>query len=405
MVNRKVTYRLYPNETQANALVQMLATHQRVYNAALEERIRVYREEKRSLSFVDQCKALTRWRSTYSSLAAINAQSLQVTLKRLDLAFQSFFRRLKAGQTPGFPRFKPLQRFSGWGYKTHGDGFRYYEGTGHTHGKLRLTGIGTIKIRGKARTLGDIKTSEIIHKSGKWYASITIDCQPKRSSGKKAIGLDWGVESFLTIHTKEGNTKEIDNPRHIKSALPKLKALQQSVSRKTNKNSNHRMKAVKKLGMMHAKIANQRKDFQHQLAAKLVKEHGLIAVEALSVKSMTQSCGRYKRGLNREILSTAPTQFHSLLKSKAEEAGAIFVEIPTRKVKPSQTCYRCGNQVKKSLSERMHHCHCGASCSRDENAARVILNWALSWASGQELAKLGSHRGLMTLNQETPAIP
>jgi putative transposase len=84
---------------------------------------------------------------------------------------------------------------------------------------------------------------------------------------------------------------------------------------------------------------------------------------------------------------------------------ALWVEIPAQKVKPSQTCYQCGKQNKKSLSMRIHQCECGVSCSRNENAARVILNWALSWASGQELAELRSHSGIMTLIQETPAIP
>ena len=405
MMNRKVTYRLYPTKTQANTLSETLAIHQRVYNAALEERIRVYKAEDRSLTFVDQCKALTQWRKAHSSLAVLNAQSLQVTLKRLDLAFQGFYRRLKTKEKAGFPRFKSIQRYRGWGYKTHGDGFRFIEGKNSAHGTIKLSGIGTIKLRGKARTVGTIKTGEILYKSGKWYASITIACEPKRRCGTKAMGLDWGVASFLTTHDSEEKTQTIDNPRHIKSILPALKTLQQAVARKKNKQSHNRKKVIKKLSRLHAQVANRRKNFHHQEAAKIVAENGLIAVEALSVKTMTASGGNYKKGLNREILSTAPSQFHHLLKSKAEEAGALWIEIPTRKVKPSQTCYRCFKQSKKLLSERVHRCDCGVICSRDENAARVILNWALRWVSGQELAELGSHRWLMTLNQETPAIP
>jgi putative transposase len=397
MLKRKVIYRLYPNKTQANRLLEVLAIHQRIYNEALEARINAYRNENRSLSFVDQCKILTEWRK-HPHLAEINAQSLQVTLKRLDLAFQAFFRRVKLGQKPGFPRFKPIQRFSGWGYKTHGDGFRMFAG------KIRLSSIGMISLRGKARVSGDIKTCEIQYKTGKWYASLTIECKPLRTCGTKAVGMDWGVQKILVMRSDD-ETIEIDNPRYLKKALPQIKQLQKSIARKKNKESKHRKKEIAKLSKAHAKTANQRKDFQHQLTAKIIKAHALIAVEALSVKNMTQSGGVYKRGLNREILSTAPTQFHSLLKSKAEEAGALWVEIPTRKVKPSQTCYQCGKQNKKSLSVRIHHCECGVSCSRDENAARVILNWALRWAAGQELAELRSHRCLMASNQETSAIP
>lgn len=390
MVNRKVTYRLYPNLQQAERLLELLAFHQRVYNAALEERIRVYREKNHSLSFADQCKVLTQWRKKYKCLSDINAQSLQVTLKRLDFAFQAFYRRVKACEKPGFPRFKSLQRFSGWGYKSHGDGWRLFAGEGMRHGKLRLSGVGMVSLRGSARTPGEPKTCEIVHKSGKWYLSVTIECGPKRSCGTKAIGFDWGLKQFLVMHDSAGKTEHVDNPRHLKSLLPKLKQLQQSVSRKKNKASKSRKKVMRQLAKQHTQIANRRKDFHHQTAARIVKESSLIAAETLSVKAMTASGGSYKRGLNREILSTAPTQFYSLLKSKAEEAGALWVEIPTRDVKPSQTCYRCKAQKKKALSERWHHCDCGASCDRDENAARVVLNWALDWASGQELAEVRS---------------
>ena len=405
MVNRKVTYRLYLNTQQTERMLELLAFHQRIYNTALEERIRIYKEEKRSLSFSDQCKILTKWRSDNPCLAKINAQSLQVTIKRLDLAFQAFYRRLKTTEKPGFPRFKSLARYPGWGYKSHGDGWRLFSGDKNKHGKLRLSGVGMISMRGVARTIGTPKTCEILRKSDKWYASVTVECQPKRAAGTKAVSFDWGIEKFLVLHDSEGKTEEVDNPRHIKSALPKLKKLQQAVSRKTNKSSKNRKKSVKKLARMHAKIASRRKDFQHQEAARIIKDNGLIAAEVLSVKSMTKKGGMHKRGLNREILSTAPTQFYQLLKSKAEEAGVLWIDIPTREVKPSQTCYQCGIQKKKLLSERWHQCDCGANCSRDENAARVILNWALKWVSGQGLAEMGSRRGFAVLNHETPTIP
>lgn len=404
MMKRKITYRLYPNQQQTTRLFELLGFHQRVYNAALEERIRVYREQGKSYSFADQCKALTVWRQKDSDLKEINAQSLQVTLKRLDLAFQAFFRRVKVGEKPGFPRFKSLQRFSGWGYKTHGDGFRLISNETMKHGELRLTGVGHIKIRGRARTPGEVKTAEILHKAGKWYLSVTVECEPKRCCGKKAIGLDWGLEKFLVTHDSQEKTDLIENPRFVKKLLPTLKTLQQSISRK-KKGGRNRKKAISILSNLHAKIARHRRHFHHELSSQIVKENGVIATEALSVQGMTTKGGANKKGLNREILSTAPTQFHSLLKSKAEEAGAMWIEIPTREVKPSQTCHRCRSQIKKTLSERWHHCDCGASCDRDENAARVILNWALNWASGQELAEVRSRSCFTALKHETHTIP
>ena len=404
-VNRKVTYRLYPDKSQEDALLDLLGLHQRVYNTALEARIKCYKESARSISFVDQCRDLTQWRKKSDALNDVNAQSLQVTLKRLDLAYQAFFRRVKLGEAPGFPRFKPIERFSGWGYKTHGDGWRLHACEQMKHGHIRLSGVGMVKLRGKARTPGLTKTCEILHKAGKWYASVTVACHPSRPCGSAGMGLDWGLETFATVCDAEHTTHSVENPRLLKKQLKKLKLLQQDVSRKSNKRSHNRFKAVRKVADLHRKIGYQRKDFNHQTAASLVANYGLIATEALSVKNMTANGGQYKKGLNREILSAAPTQFLSLLKSKAEEAGAIWVEIPTRQVKPSQTCHRCGIQRKKLLSERQHICYCGASCSRDENAARVMLNWALHGnATGQESGRGGESLMLGMLNHETTSI-
>lgn len=406
MALRKVTFRMYPNAAQTERLEELLGLHQRVYNTALEERIRAYRERGESLNYHDQAKALTQWRASVPALAGVNAQSQQNTLKRLDRAFQAFFRRVKAGETPGFPRFKSIQRYPGWGYNTHGDGWRLHAGLGMQHGHVRLSGVGQVKLRGKARTPGEVKTGEVLHKAGKWYLSVTVECTPQRACGDKAAGLDWGLETFATLAETGDRYDSVDNPRFMgKSQRQRLKTLQQAVSRKPNKRSHARRKAVQALAAEHSKIANRRKDFLHQTAARLIQHYGLIATEQLNVKNMTAGGGQYKKGLNRSILDTAPSAFLATLKSKAEDAGCEWIEVPTRQVKPSQTCHRCGLQRKKPLSERRHVCACGANCSRDENAARVMLNWALENATGQELAEVGSGGCFAVMSQETHAVP
>ncbi|OIR10757.1 putative transposase [mine drainage metagenome] len=403
---RKVTYRMYPGTRQTEKLEELLGLHQRVYNTALEERIRVYGETSKTLGFAAQCKELTSWRKQCEALAAVNAQSLQVTLKRLDLAYAAFFRRVKAGETAGFPRFKPIQRFAGWGYKTHGDGFRLQAGDKMRHGHVRLSGVGMVRVRGQARTPGAVKTAEVQHKGGRWYLSVTVECNPQRASGTLAMGLDWGLESFATVCSSDEKTHSVANPRFLdKPQRQILKVLQQAVSRKKDKRTNNRRKAVALLSAESRRIANRRKDFLHKTSAGLVNQYGLIATEQLSVKNMTASGGAHKRGLNRSILDTAPSTFLNLLKTKAEEAGSLWVEVPTRQVKPSQTCHRCGSQCKKLLSERRHQCDCGASCSRDENAARVMLHWALYGnATGQELSEVGNGSRLAAQNHEIPHI-
>ncbi|HVA27948.1 MAG TPA: transposase [Candidatus Baltobacteraceae bacterium] len=388
-VARKVVYRLYPSRSQEAALLDMLGLHQRLYNAALEQRKSAWRLQRKSLSAYDQSHDLTELRADDERYAALNAQSAQVTLQRLHLAFGAFFRRCKKGETPGFPRFRSFDRFSGWGYKTHGDGFRFTPGERGRHGTLRLSGIGTIPVRGRARTPGDVKTCEIQHKAGRWYTSITVLCQPQRTGGHAPIGLDWGVETFATLAHEDDGFSAIENPRFFGRMKTALESAQQNLARKA-KRSKNRTKARLLVAAIHRKTAAKRFDFLHQASATLVAASSLIATESLSIKNMTRSAkgtieepGRnvaQKAGLNREILATAPRAFLDMLRYKAAEAGIAYVEVPSRKVKPSQTCSRCGAQREKALSERMHVCACGLVLTRDQNSALVNLLWALTHA-------------------------
>lgn len=389
-VNRKTTYRLYPTPKQAVRLTEMLQLHERLYNAALEQRIAVWRQRLVSVSYSDQCRELTALRAEDPEYEALNAQACQVTLKRLDLAFKHFFRRVKHGEIPGFPRFKALQRYPGWGYKTHGDGWKLIAGEKERHGRLRLSGIGLIRIRGKARTPGVPKTVEIRFKHGKWYASVTIqcgECKPERKHGSAQIGFDWGLESFLTFD--DGST--VENPRFLRKAELRLKAAQKDLSRK-KKGSRNRRRAVCRLSRIHERIANQRGNFLHQESARLVAGASLIATETLDPKNMTRSAHgtvenpgknvRQKAGLNRSILDGAPGAFLDMVRYKAEEAGAEFIEVPTRKVKPSQTCPRCRARRKKTLAKRVHECGCGCVMPRDRASAQVCLQYALAVRAG-----------------------
>jgi len=390
---------LYLTTNQATALEHLLSLHQRLYNAALEQRQTAYRRQRISVGYAEQCRDLTALRSTDQDYATLNAQSAQVTLKRVDLAFQHFFRRVqeRAGKA-GYPRFKSLRRFSGWGYKTHGDGWRLIPGPKMPHGRLRLSGVGTIKIRGKARTIGEPKTCEIQHKNGRWYASITVECSPQRTAGPLAAGMDWGVETLATLALSDGTLQHIDNPRHTRKALVTLRHAQQALSRK-RRGSNNREKARRAVSSLHRKIANQRHHFLHHTSARLIAMIGFLLTEHLSIRSMTAHGGRRKRGLNREILNTAPGLFLQMLAYKAEEAGGWYEEASTRRLKPSQTCHGCGRQAKKALSERWHTCPCGVSCPRDDNSALVLLHEVLS---RQELAACGETTRVVSVKHETP---
>ncbi len=189
---RKITYQLYPTLKQSAVLARLLAAHQQLYNAALEERISAWRNGQHSISSEDQTRSLTLIRDALpDDWAWMNCSSQQVTLRRLNKAFQAFFARCKRGQTPGFPRFKSLLRMPGFGYKSHGDGWRFTPGPDWKNGTLRLQEVGHIRARGRARTPnGTIKSCELMHEHGSWKLSLTVECAPMRESGTQAGAAD-----------------------------------------------------------------------------------------------------------------------------------------------------------------------------------------------------------------------
>ncbi|MHB8562875.1 MAG: RNA-guided endonuclease InsQ/TnpB family protein [Acidiferrobacteraceae bacterium] len=347
-----------------------------------------------------------------------------MTLKRLHLAFQHFFRRVKNGETPGFPRFKSFRRYPGWGYKTPGDGWKLHPGEDGAHGTLYLQGLGHVPMRGKARTAGAPVTCEIVHKAGKWYASVTLGLESlQRQCGIGMGAFDWGLKEFLTVATPQG-IETVANPRHLKNQLAELKRLGQEVSRKIRMaqhmsgrqrgfpRSAHLRKAIQHLARLHAKVARQRTDFLHQTSAWLVKRFSAIGTEALAVKNMVHRGGAHKKGLNREIHAASPAAFLRMTRTKAEEAGSWYEEAPTREIKPTQRCHACWALPveKKTRSERQHQCpHCSATCGRDENAARVLLRWlemrlAGVSGSGREPSEVWSGGSCAALKHETHAI-
>lgn len=399
---RKITYKLYPTPKQAPVLARMLAAHQQLYNAALEERISAWRNGQHSISYEDQTKSLTLVREQLpEDWAWMNCSSQQVTLRRLNKAFQAFFTRCKKGQTPGFPRFKSLARMPGFGYKSHGDGWRFTPGSDWRNGTLRLMEVGHIKARGQARTPdGVIKSCELLHEHGQWHLSLTVECAPKRQGGALAGAADWGVSTLLTVVDDEG-VHEVTNLRISQQGMDRQVELQQAVSRakRGSKSWKRRCKALRRF---KRRQANRRLDEQHKESARIAGQYFAFAMEKLTVKNMTASAAgtvdepgksvQQKAGLNREILDTAPARLMALISYKVQETGGWFYEAPTRQLKPSQTCPACGHVHKKKLSDRTHECaECGHTEPRDVASARVVYAWLnaqlQSLDKGQELSR------------------
>ena len=212
MEKRKATYKLYPTKKQTEALASALRLHCELYNAALQERSEAYKKQGISISARTQLDAIKTVRNDCPEFATLNYSSLQQTIRRIDKAFKAFFRRVKSGDKPGFPRFKSHKRYPGIGFSTHGDGWRFTPDKNWKNGRLRLSGIGHIRCRGKARVPGKIKSMELLHRRGEWFISLTMDCEGilRESGGDKACGLDWGVNHLLSIATNEGS-EQVEN--------------------------------------------------------------------------------------------------------------------------------------------------------------------------------------------------
>ena len=357
-------YRLEPNAHQRREIEITLETHHRLYNACLQQRRDEYEQHRHSVKYTDQSRWFKQERQTNAYFARLNFSSAQATMRRLDRAFQAFFRRAKAGETPGYPRFKSRDRFDSFTYASLGDGALKLTGN-----KIRLQHIGVIRVNLHRPWGGRIKTVTIHREVDKWFvvrACETDDVLPVPRHGGAAVGLDVGIESFVT--TSDG--EQIAPVQPLKRKLKKLRVAQRRLSRR-KRNGQNRRKQRRQVARVHAHVANTRRDLHHKTARDLVDRYGLIAVESLNIQGMSRN-----HRLARAILDAGWSRFIEILGHKAESAGARVMAVDPRGT--SQTCSECGATVRKTLGERWHSCVCGYSAHRDRNAARNILARALT---------------------------
>jgi putative transposase len=386
---RNITFRLYPTARQARTLADWLELHRELYNAALLERREAWAKCRVSLSYRDQQNELPTLKEARPDLVPLGSHALQETVRRVDRAFKGFFRRVRAGERPGYPRFKSRSRFKSFTYPDPA-GWKVLHDC--KRGKLKITNLGSIRMRGKPRVVlehGEPRALTIRNRNGKWFATISVRypedvLRRGRAYPDRCVGIDLGVRNLVA--TSDGDL--IEAPRKLASALADLKRLQKELSRK-KKGSRNRRKACRKLARLHQKVADSRRDFLHQLSASVVFLYALIGVESLAIRNMVRSARgtrealgknvRQKAGLNRSVLDASFGMFLQLLAYKAEEAGGVVVQV--RPNGTSQYCSSCGGKVQKGLMIRTHQCpHCGLVLDRDINAARNILFLALGKA-------------------------
>jgi len=354
-VKKTYRYKLYPTRKQIEALESQLDEARILYNAALQERRDAYRKTRTSLTYYDQAKQLKAIRAD-GNLGLANYSASQDILRRVDKTFKAFFRRVKARQKVGYPRFKSKTRFDSYTFPSYGDGCKVRE-----NGKLYCQGIGELKVKWHRPLQSKIKTVTLKREAGRWYVCFSVETEvlPLPESAE-AVGIDVGLEAFATF----SDGTRIENPRYFKTAQARLRRAQRKVARRKRR-SQRRRKAVKALRRLHLHIHNQRRDFHHKVARSLVNRFGLIVVEDLNVKKLARSM------LAKSVHDAAWGAFLLILLAKAEEAGRQVMKVDPR---GTSQCCPCGALVPKALGDRWHQCEaCGLSVPRDHASALRIL--------------------------------
>ena len=361
-------YRLYPNRGQKELIRKNIDACRFVYNWALDLRKRVYEDENRALSWYELNKKLTKLKKQETWLRDAYSQSLKLAIRRVDLAFRHFFRRIKNGETPGFPRFKSRRR------AVQSFDVPQFLAVEFARKRVRIPKIGHVKAILHREFEGQIRCAVVtMTKTESYFISIVVETNvrpPEKSivCEEKTVGIDLGIHNYATM----SNGERIENPRHLEGSLRRLGILQRRLSRK-KMGSRNRKKAKRRVAKLHEKIRSQRNDFQHKLSTRLVRENQGIAIEDLNVLGMLRN-----NHLSRLISDAAWSSFLWMLEYKCEWNGATVIRIG-RFEPTSKMCNVCGYKNDTlTLSDRDWMCpKCETTHDRDINAALNIKRLGL----------------------------
>ena len=368
-MEKSYKFRIYPNIKQKELLKDTFGCVRYVYNHFLDEKIEIYKENKKNLTYTEMSKILTQLKNEKAWLKIPDKFSLQNSLKDLDNAYKNFFRRIKNGEKPGFPKFKS-KKDNKHSYRTNFTNNNIAFLGRH----IKLPKLEKVKIshgdklipEGRILNAAISKTS-----SGKYFVSlcctdVEIELFVKTD---RVVGVDLGLKEFA-ITSDHSRT---ENPKYLCKSLNKLKRLQKELSRKTIGSSN-RNKARIKVAKLYEKISNQRKDFLNKLSTDLVKSYDIICLETLKVKNMLKNSR-----LAKAVSDVSWSEFVRQLEYKCDWYGKQLIKIDTF-FASSQLCSVCGykNEEVRNLSIREWTCpKCSTEHDRDINASINILNEGL----------------------------
>jgi putative transposase len=375
-MHKSFKYRLYPTKKQVTDLNGQLELCRWVYNQTLELRKNSWEQDHISVSLYDTHNMIPGWiEKIKPELKKVHSQVLRNTQLRVDLAFKSFFRRVKAKQNPGYPRFKGYGRYDSIAFPQ--SGFRLDP----QNSTLYLSKTGRVNIILHRPTQGTIKTCTVSKTfTGKWFVSFSceIDKPTLLHRTGKVVGMDLGLRTFIQV----SDGVKVKNPRFFKKAQKDLAKAQRKLSKFPKGDKSLERKQAKKIvAKVHERISNKRDDFCHKTALELVRNYDFIAHEDLNIQGMLE-----EKKYSKSIADASWAKLIQMLSYKAEEAGKTTVAVNPRNT--SQQCSRCLVLVPKDLGDRIHNCpHCGLSIDRDLNASFNILRLGLESVEQPKLSR------------------
>jgi putative transposase len=352
---RSYTIRLKTTRRQNAKLSALLVELCEIYNAALQERTEAWKLERKLVTRYEQYRELTQLRAIDQSSAAFPATVQRDPIRRVDLAFNGFFRRIKAGNKPGYPRFRSVARYNS--FKVDCQNFRI-DGN-----RVIVRKLGGFRFSTRCRIRGTPKVFSVKRVGGKWRGAFVCDIgpAPEKQSVSNAIGIDLGIEALVTL----SDGTQIKNQRWTAREAERVAKSNRAFSRKMD-GSNNQTKAKEHCRRVHQRIHGLRRAYLHEVSNWLISRYDLIAYEKLNIPEMLQS------SFSKSISDAAWGELIRQLTYKAEEAGKYVVAVNPRGT--SQICSGCGTKIPKAIVDRQHSCHtCGLSLGRDHNAAINVL--------------------------------
>ena len=353
-------FEIHPTKEQQSLMFYILKLCRKLYNHALNERQETYKKNGKSLTYNQQQNALPAFVKENPEYKQVHSQVLQDVLRRLDSAYQRFF-----AKEAGYPRFKNRDHYTSFTYPQ----VDKVKKTFTRPGSIYLSKIGFVKMSTHREfPVEAVTRANVKYHGGKWYANLTAEIPDADASEalEKTVGIDVGLSHFAML----SDQTYIENPKYFRKMEKKLAKAQRRLSRK-KKGSHNRGKAKAKVAKLHAKIANQRRDFLHQVSVRVVRNYDLIVMEDLKVRNMVRN-----HRLAKSIHDAGWGQFKNYIRYKCERTGKRFILVDPKGT--SQTCL-CGEPVPKDLSVRVHECPaCGLVMDRDLVSAKLILGRGLS---------------------------